>query len=187
VFNRLMDRLEHLFGAQRRLVADVSHELRTPLTAIRGNLDLIKRYGVDDDSLEAIASESERMARLVNDLLLLARADYGSMQIELSQVDLDTVVGEVFKEAKILAKDRDLQIHLVAIEPIRMMGNSDRLKQLLLNLVSNAIKFTPDGGQISLALRREGKMARLSVSDTGVGISADDVVRIFDRFYQADD
>jgi two-component system OmpR family sensor kinase len=186
VFNRLMDRLEHLFGAQRRLVADVSHELRTPLTAIRGNLDLIKRYGVDGDSLEAIASESDRMARLVNDLLLLARADYGSMQIELAQIDLDTVVADVFKEAKILAKDRALQIHLVAIEPIRMMGNSDRLKQLLLNLVSNAIKFTPDGGQISLGLRREGSMARLTVTDTGVGIPPDDLARIFDRFYQAD-
>jgi signal transduction histidine kinase len=186
VFNRLMDRLEHLFGVQRRLVADVSHELRTPLTAIRGNLDLIKRYGVDSESLEAIASESDRMARLVNDLLLLARADYGSMQIELTQVDLDTVVGEVFKEAKILAKDRNLQIHLIAIEPVRMIGNSDRLKQLLLNLVGNAIKFTPDGGEISLGLRREGSMARLTVSDTGVGIPPDALARIFDRFYQAD-
>jgi two-component system OmpR family sensor kinase len=186
VFNRLMDRLEHLFGVQHRLVADVSHELRTPLTAIRGNLDLIKRYGVDNESLEAIASESDRMARLVNDLLLLARADYGSMQIELAQVDLDTVVGEVFKEAKILAKDRDLEIHLIAIEPVRMMGNSDRLKQLLLNLVGNAIKFTPDGGEISLGLRREGSMARMTVTDTGVGIPPDALARIFDRFYQAD-
>ncbi|MEO8611538.1 MAG: ATP-binding protein [Chloroflexota bacterium] len=186
VFNRLMDRLEHLFGVQHRLVADVSHELRTPLTAIRGNLDLIKRYGVDSESLEAIASESDRMARLVNDLLLLARADYGSMQIELAQVDLDTVVSEVFKEAKILAKDRNLQIHLIAIEPVRMMGNSDRLKQLLLNLIGNAIKFTPDGGQISLGLRREGSMARLTVSDTGVGIPPEALARIFDRFYQAD-
>jgi signal transduction histidine kinase len=186
VFNRLMDRLEQLFGVQRRLVADVSHELRTPLTAIRGNLDLIKRYGVDNESLEAIASESERMARLVNDLLLLARADYGSMQIELAQIDLDTVVTDVFKETKILAKDRNLQIHLVAIEPIRMVGNADRLKQLLLNLIGNAIKFTPDGGKISLGLRREGSMARLTVSDTGVGIAPDDLERIFDRFYQAD-
>jgi two-component system, OmpR family, sensor kinase len=186
VFNRLMDRLEQLFGVQRRLVADVSHELRTPLTAIRGNLDLIKRYGVDKDSLEAIESESERMARLVNDLLLLARADYGSMQIDLAQIDLDTIVGDVFKEAKILAKDRALQIRLTAIEPVRMMGNTDRLKQLLLNLVSNAIKFTPDGGQIALALRREGNMARLTVTDTGAGIAPEDLARIFDRFYQAD-
>jgi len=186
VFNRLMDRLEHLFGAQRRLVADVSHELRTPLTAIRGNLDLIKRYGVDKESLEAIESETDRMARLLDDLLLLARADYGSMQIEMAQVDLDTVVGEVFKEAKILARDRDLQIRLTAIEPIRMIGNNDRLKQLILNLVGNAIKFTPDGGTIALALRREGNMARLTVSDTGVGIAPEDLERIFDRFYQAD-
>src|SRR6185369_2590102 len=83
-------------------------------------------------------------------------------------------------------KDRDLQIHLIAIEPVRMMGNSDRLKQLLLNLVGNAIKFTPDGGKISLGLRREGSMARLTVTDTGVGIPPDALARIFDRFYQAD-
>jgi two-component system, OmpR family, sensor kinase len=186
VFNRLMDRLEHLFGVQRRLVADVSHELRTPLTAIRGNLDLVKRYGMDSESLEAIESESDRMARLVNDLLLLARADYGSMQIELSQVDLDTVVTEVFKEAKILARDRALEIRLAAIEPVRMMGNSDRLKQLMLNLISNAIKFTSDGGTITLALRRAGNMAQLTVCDNGVGIPPQDLERIFDRFYQVD-
>ena len=141
---------------------------------------------MDSESLEAIESESDRMARLVNDLLLLARADYGSMQIELSQVDLDTVVTEVFKEAKILAKDRTLEIRLSAIEPVRMMGNSDRLKQLLLNLISNAIKFTPDGGTISLTLKRVGNMARLTVSDNGVGIASEDLERIFDRFYQVD-
>jgi two-component system OmpR family sensor kinase len=186
VFNSLMDRIEHLFGVQRRLVADVSHELRTPLTAIRGNLDIIKRYGMDAASLEAIESEAERMSRMVSDLLLLARADYGSMQVELSQIDLDTVLSEVFKEAKVLAKDRDLQIRLAHIEPVRMMGNTDRLKQLLLNLISNAIKFTPDGGDISLDLRQVGELAHLAVHDNGVGIPPEDLERIFDRFYQSD-
>lgn len=186
VFNRMMDRLEHLFGAQRRLVADVSHELRTPLTAIRGNLDIIRRYGVDQESLDAIASETERMSRLVNDLLLLARADYGSMQIDLSQVDLDTVIADVYKEAQILVKDRDLQVKLATVEPVRLMGNSDRLKQLLLNLVDNAIKFTPDGGQITLSLRQAENMAVIQVRDTGMGIAPEDLKRVFDRFYQAD-
>ncbi len=170
VFNRMMDRLEHLFTAQRRLVADVSHELRTPLTAIRGNLDLVKRYGMDDVSLEAMQSETARMSRMVDDLLLLARADYGNLTIEMSEIDLDTVVGEVFKEARILAKDRNLLVRIHQIEPVRLNGNADRLKQLLLNLVSNAIKFTPDGGQIGLALRHTGNDAILQVTDTGVGI-----------------
>ncbi len=186
VFNRMMDRLEHLFTAQRRLVADVSHELRTPLTAIRGNLDLVKRYGMDDVSLEAMQSETARMSRMVDDLLLLARADYGNLTIEMSEIDLDTVVGEVFKEARILAKDHNLLVRIHQIEAVRLNGNADRLKQLLLNLVSNAIKFTPDGGQIGLALRHAGNDAILQVTDTGVGIEPEDLAHVFDRFYQAD-
>jgi two-component system, OmpR family, sensor kinase len=186
VFNHMMDRLERLFEVQQRFVADVSHELRTPLTAIRGNLDIIRRYGLDEPSLEAIESETERMSRMVTDLLTLARADGGSLTLEMHEVDLDTVVTDVFREAKILAQTRDLQIRVPRLEPMRIQGNSDRLKQLLLNLVGNAIKFTPDGGQISLSLWRESGSAVLQVSDTGIGIKPEDLEHIFDRFYQAD-
>jgi signal transduction histidine kinase len=186
VFNGMMDRLEHLFGAQRRLIADVSHELRTPLTAVRGHLDLIRRYGVDESSLEAIESEAERMSRLVNDLLTLARADYGSVALDRVELDLDTIVTDVYRHAKILAGDRELKIKLTAVEPVRILGDSDRLKQLLLNLIQNSIKFTPDGGQIHISLRREGSKAVLQVGDTGIGIQPDDLQHIFDRFYQAD-
>lgn len=186
VFNGMMDRLEHLFGAQRRLIADVSHELRTPLTAVRGHLDLIRRYGVDESSLEAIEDEAERMSRLVNDLLTLARADYGSVALDRVELDLDTLVTEVYRHAKILAGDRGLKIKLSAVEPVRIKGDPDRLKQLLLNLIQNSIKFTPDGGQIHLSLRREGGKAVLQVGDTGIGIQPDDLQHIFNRFYQAD-
>jgi len=186
VFNLMMGRLEHLFTVQQRFVADVSHELRTPLTAIRGNLDLIKRYGMDAASLEAIEDEVERMSRLVNDLLFLARADYGELRIQLEPVDLDTVVSEVYRDARILSKDRDLKLRIIDFEPVRVNGSSDRIKQLLLNLVSNAIKFTPDGGTITLNLRLEDDDAVLEVADTGIGISAEDRARIFDRFFQAD-
>lgn len=186
VFNRMMARLEHLFSVQQRFVGDVSHELRTPLTAIRGNLDIIKRYGVDQESLDAIESEVARMSRLVGDLLLLARADYGELKVELEPTDLDTVVTEVYREARVLAKDRDLKVKIEDFEPVRVNGNGDRLKQLLLNLVSNAIKFTPDGGSITMNLRVEDYDAVLEVVDTGIGISKEDQERIFDRFFQAD-
>lgn len=186
VFNRMMARLEHVFSVQQRFVADVSHELRTPLTAIRGNLDLIKRYGLDPESLEAVESEVDRMARMVSDLLLLARADYGGLTLELEPLDLDTVVTEVYREARILAKDRDLKIAVGDFEPVRLRGNTDRIKQLMLNLIGNALKFTPDGGQITINLRREGYDAILEIQDTGIGISKEDQARIFDRFFQAD-
>jgi two-component system OmpR family sensor kinase len=186
VFNRMMGRLERLFKVQQRFVADVSHELRTPLTAIRGNIELIKRYGMDSASLEAIDSETERMTRMVNDLLLLTRADYGGTEIDVYPLDLDTVVSEVFQQARVLAHDRNLDIKMAFFEPVRVKGNADRIKQLLFNLVTNAIKFTPDDGTVSLGLRREHNDAIIQVSDTGIGISEHDQAYIFDRFFQVD-
>lgn len=186
VFDQMMERLEHLFGLQRRFVADVSHELRTPLTAIRGNLDLIKRYGADKMSLEAIESEAERMTRMVDDLLLLARADYGGLTLEMEAVDLDTIVMEAYRHGQVLAKDRDLRLTVRNLEPARVCGNSDRLKQVLLNLMGNAIKFTPDGGSITLDLQIQDDKALVEVADTGIGIAPEDQKHIFDRFYQVD-
>jgi two-component system OmpR family sensor kinase len=186
VFNQMMDRLEDLFGLQRRFVADVSHELRTPLTAIRGNLDLIRRYGADEMSLEAIESEAGRMYRMVEDLLLLARADYGGLTLDMAPIDLDSIVTDALQQARVLVRDRDLRLTLRAIEPVRVSGNSDRMKQVMLNLLGNAIRFTPDGGTISLSLQARDGQAVIQVSDTGIGIAPEDQKHIFDRFYRVD-
>ncbi|MFN8447187.1 MAG: HAMP domain-containing sensor histidine kinase [Anaerolineae bacterium] len=126
------------------------------------------------------------MSRLVNDLLLLARADNGELKLNLEELDLDIIVGEAYREARILAKDRPLNIVMAEFEPVRIVGDSDRLKQLLSNLVGNAIKFTPDGGQITISLQKTEHDAVIRVKDTGIGISPEHVQRIFDRFYQAD-
>lgn len=186
VFNQMMGRLEHLFGVQQRFVGDVSHELRTPLTAIRGHLDLIKRYGMDADSMEAIDSETARMSRMVSDLLLLAKADYGGLTLNLRVVDLDELVSEVYRSARVLVKERNLKVSIRDYEPVRVQGDPDRLTQLLLNLVSNAIKFTPDGGEITINLRHTPTEAVLEVSDTGIGISEEDQKHVFDRLFQSD-
>ncbi len=186
VFNHMMNRIEHLFSVQQRFVADISHELRTPLTSIQGNVEIVKRYGLDEESLDAIESESKRMSRLVNDLLMLARADYGGMAVDLYALDLDTVVMDAYHSSKALVKDRELSLKIGDFEPIRVNGNADRLQQVILNLISNAIKFTEDGGEIIVSLRRAHNEAIISVKDTGIGISEADLARIFDRFYQSD-
>jgi heavy metal sensor kinase len=183
-FNATLERLERLFLVQRRFVADVSHELRTPLTTIQGNLDLIKRMGNDPVSLEAISSEVKRMTRLVGDLLLLAQADSGRLPLRETLIDLDGLVLDVYKQTKLLATEVDLRIG--DMQPVRVYGDSDRLRQLLLNLVTNAIKYTPAGGKVTLDLTNRDGYAWLSVTDTGIGIPAEDLPHIFDRFYRVD-
>ena len=184
-FNESLERLERLFNAQRRFLADVSHELRTPLTVIRGNVDLLRRMGgADPTSLDAIQSEAERMSRLVGDLLLLAQAEAGTLPMAHNPVELDTLLLEVYQESQVLAGSVHLGIG--EIDQVSVIGDRDRLKQLLLNLVSNALKYTPEGGRVALGLARVNDWARLVVSDTGVGIPAAELPFVFDRFYRVD-
>lgn len=186
VFNHMMARLEYLFGVQQRFVADLSHELRTPLTAIQGNLDMVKRYGADETSLEAIQQETARMTRMVNEVLLLARADYGDIQIDLYPLDLDTLMLDVLNTAPALAHHRDLKFEVGRHENVHINGNYERLLQVVSNLMMNAIKFTNDGGKITLSVYQDGNSGVLEVADTGIGISKENLDRIFDRFYQVD-
>jgi len=184
-FNESLERLERLFNAQRRFLADVSHELRTPLTAIRGNVDLLQRMGgADPESLRDIRSETERMTRLVGDLLVLAQADSGNLPLERKPVDLDGLLLEVCREVQVIAGA--VQVTVAEIDQARVIGDRDRLKQVILNLVTNAIKYTPPGGHVTLGLAHVQQWARLTVRDTGIGLPAEELPRIFDRFYRVD-
>ena len=183
-FNATLARLERLFMAQKRFVADMSHELRTPLTTVQGNLDLIKRMGYDPTSIEVMDSEIKRMSRLVGDLLLLAQADSGRLPLTEGPVELGTLVLDVFRQAKVLAKELDLR--LGTIDAVYVKGDADRLKQLVLNIVTNAIKYTPAGGQVVITVSQNGSQALIKVKDTGIGIPKEDLEHIFDRFYRVD-
>jgi two-component system OmpR family sensor kinase len=183
-FNQTLERLERLFNAQRRFVADVSHEMRTPLTTIRGNVSLMDRIGYDEEALAAIDSEAQRMTRLVEDLLLLAKADAGRLPLDEALVELDTLVLETYNQARLLSEQ--VEVRLGQIDQVQVMGDSDRLKQLLLNLVTNGLKYTPPGGSVTLSISRHDGWAKVDVCDTGVGIPAEDLPNIFNRFYRVD-
>lgn len=187
-FNEMLASLDDAYRAQQRFIADASHELRAPLTAIQGNLDLIRRHRAmtPEDREEALAEadrEASRLSRLVADLLALARADAG-ITIKQQPVDLDAVALDAFGTARQLARGHTLTLE--PFEPVQVMGDRDRLKQLALILLDNALKYTPATGSVTLGLRQIDGSAELIVTDTGVGIPPADLPHVFERFYRAD-
>lgn len=185
-FNDTMGRLDKLFATQRRFVADIGHELRTPLTVIRGNLDLMHRLGrYDDQSLHSIELEVDRLGRLVEDLLILAQAESGKLPMDRRRVELDTLLLEVFNQTHVLAGDR-VKLEIGKIDQVMVCGDHDRLKQVALNLVANAIKYTGEGGKVVVNLSKQEGQAYFSVKDTGVGIPLEDQPHVFERFYRGD-
>ncbi len=182
--NEMLERLETLFTAQRRFVADVSHELRTPLTAMLGNLEMIRRgAATDPQALAAMERELNRLRRLVSDLLLLAQTESG-VQLRREPVALDELVLEVVRDLAPLA--RGVVLLPDVAEQVEAPGDRDRIKQALMNMVVNALQHTPAGGKVQVAIACTDECARLTVSDTGMGIDAEDLPHVFERFFRAD-
>lgn len=187
-FNDMLTSLEQAYAAQQRFVSDASHELRAPLTVIQANLDLALRRPAAPEperehALREASEEAGRLARLVSDLLVLARADVG-LPLREEWVELDRVFLQVVREARHLLRGQRLE--LAGVEPCVVRGDPDRLRQLVFVLVDNAINYTPPGGVIEVRLGRAGPWAELVVEDSGIGITEDELARVFERFYRAD-
>ena len=188
--NAMISRLETSFAGLRRFTADASHELKTPLAVLRAD---VERAMMETSSqsermiaLEEALQETRRMSDLVESLLTLARADEGRFDIHKEPVELQPLVQEVYETALILGEAQGITVNLPFTADVVVMADRTRLRQLFLNLVTNAIKYTPAGGKVELGVGRHPDNVTFAVRDTGIGISAADFPHIFERFWRAD-
>ena len=178
--------------SQRAFIADASHELRTPLSVMRANGELLKRHlsepvSANREAVDDIIAESDRLGRLVGQMLTLARVDSGQAGLAMSEVALDEIADDVSRGMRLLAQERGLSLEAAIERPLRLRGDGDRLRELMVVLTDNAVKYTDAGGRVRLELKRApGGRLTIRVSDTGHGIAPEALPRIFDRFYRVD-
>ncbi|MDD2902536.1 MAG: heavy metal sensor histidine kinase [Syntrophales bacterium] len=188
--NEMLGRLDDFLGQIRQFSADAAHELQTPLTILKGEIEVALRsprtpveyQQVLNSSLEEI----ERISSLVAGLLLLARADRGVLRLDLRPLDLPELLQEVGEQLRLVAENREVSLNYGVLEPSVIQGDREHFQRLLLNLIDNAIKYTPAGGSVTLSLRCLGQEAQVAITDTGLGLTEEEQAQIFHRFYRAE-
>jgi heavy metal sensor kinase len=189
-FNELLGQLDQSFESMRRFVADASHELRTPIAVIRGEADVALSHdrGAAEyqESLAIVLDESRRLSRLVDDLLNLARADAGRLKLQVQEFYFNDLLAECCRSMQALASARGIALECRTTEDAPFRGDEELLRRLVINLLDNAIRYTPPGGQVSAALEADPARVRIRISDTGVGIPPEAAPHVFERFYRDD-
>ena len=187
--NNMLRRLDEAFTEMRQFTADASHELQTPLTILKGEIEVALRARRSEEEytgiLRSALEEVERIAALVEGLLLLARSDAGVLKLDRTTVDLTGLVEEVLGHMRTLAATRSVALKLGEIEPVEVPGDVNHLRRLLLNLVDNAVKYTPPGGTVKVSVTAREDRAIVAIADTGPGIPPDEEDKIFQRFYRS--
>jgi heavy metal sensor kinase len=188
--NHMMDRLDAAFQHSHRFVADASHELRTPLTVLRGELEgVVEKPQLTRDWRERLGSaleEVDRLIGIVEGLFGISRLDAGEAAVEWVKFDLARLAASTADQMSLLAEDKRIRVICIAPKAVWVEGDRARLKQVVVNLLDNAIKYTPDGGTITLTVSGEGSQALLDVVDNGIGIPQEALPRVFERFFRVD-
>jgi heavy metal sensor kinase len=191
-FNQMLERLEGAFRRLRQFSGDASHELRTPLTILRGETEVTLRWAKKPeefrDMLNSNMEEIDRMERIIENLLVLSKSEAGELILEIKEFSLGDLVQALYLQGRTLGESKRITVELrVGVdEELRILGDELRLRQMFLNLLANGIKYTQEGGALEIALLREGAMARVDVTDNGIGIPVEAQPYIFDRFYRVD-
>lgn len=192
-FNSMLARLEDSFNRTKQFTADASHELRTPLAILKGETEVALRWGKDPEELrQTLVSnleEIDRMGHIIEDLLLLAKSEAGELRLDIREFSLGDLLQDLYLQGKTLGepKNIDISLRLQVTEDIRLKGDQFQLHRLMLNLVNNAIKYTPENGRVEIRLAVEGSEAVLAVADSGIGIAAEHLPHLFERFYRVDE
>jgi two-component system OmpR family sensor kinase len=189
-FNEMIERLRHSFDRIRQFSVDASHELRTPLTIMRGEVELALRNTKEPEEYRRVLvsnlEEILRLATIIDSLLTLAKADANQTDIDVEPVNLKDLIAELYEDSEVIASKKNITVKLAHNVEAVVLGDPVRLRQLFLNLLDNAVKYTPTGGHVTLSAERTDAQAIVRVKDSGIGIPLEDQQKIFDRFYRVD-